>query len=218
MLERAKDLVSGFGPHPHYDAEYRPQEEAYWSHLPAWIWMDQRPAQRSLDVGPGFGTLLAYAHLATGAVAHGFDFDPVYMTEGLRSLDGIEWAQGNIELDEIPWPGPFDFIVFTEVLEHLNFRAEPTLRKLAAALAPGGRIYLSTPDAAQWGVTTAYYASYDELPQPSPDRRHEVIDDHIWQFSRDELESVVAASGLAIVRFAYSPGSFGNRHFNLTLA
>ena len=207
--------MSGFEPHPNYDAEYRPQEQAYWEHLPGWIWLDQRPSTRSLDVGPGYGTLLAFAHLATGAVAHGFDFDPAYITDGLRSMEGIEWAQGNIELDEIPWPGPFDFIVFTEVLEHLNFRAEPTLRKLMAVLKPGGRVYLSTPDSAEWGVTTAYYKSYAEMPQPSTEMK--VVDDHIWQFSRNELEAVVSSAGLEIVRFAYSPGSYGNRHFNLTL-
>lgn len=216
-IEQAQDIVSGFRPHPNYDSAYRPQERDYWRHLPGWIWRDQQGAGSFLDVGPGYGTLLLFGHLATGATGHGMDFDPVYMTEGLRSFPGIEFAVGNIELDPIPWPGPFDFIIFSEVLEHLNFQAEPTLRKLAASLAPGGRIYLSTPDAAEWGVTTAYHAAYADLPQPAESLRSHVVDDHIWQFSWPELEGLLASSGLEVVRFAYAPGSARERHFNLTL-
>ena len=136
------------------------------------------------------------------------------MTDGLQAPEGMEWALGNVELDTLPWEGPFDFIVFSEVLEHLNFRAEPTLVALASVLAPEGRIYLSTPDSAEWGVTTKYYDSYDELPLPSEADRDNVVDDHIWQFSRDELMAVITAAGLEVVRFAYAPGTHG-RHFNL---
>jgi 2-polyprenyl-3-methyl-5-hydroxy-6-metoxy-1,4-benzoquinol methylase len=160
---------------------------------------------------------MVFCRLATGAVVHGLDFDPVYMTDGLRSMEGIEWAESNVELDPIPWSGPFDFIVFSEVLEHLNFQAVPTLRKLVGVLRPGGRIYLSTPDASEWGETTVYHNSYAELPMPSEDLREDVVDDHVWQFSESELVQVLAESGLKTLRFAFAPGSAGERHFNLTL-
>lgn len=216
VLEKAQKTVSSFSPHPNYDAEYRPQESSYWSYLPRWIWTDQRPAQRCLDVGAGYGSLMVFCHLATGATVHGLDFDPVYATDGLKAMPGLEWAQSNIELDPIPWPGLYDFVVFSEVIEHLNFRAEPTLVKLAAALVPGGRIYLSTPDAAEWGRTTQYYDSYDDLPLPDESKRDQLVDDHVWQFSKDELWAVVGNSGLEVVREALAPG-VGRRHFNLTL-
>lgn len=210
--------MSSHGPHPNFDNLYRVQETSYWSHIPGWIMRDYRVAGSCLDVGPGFGSLMVFCRLATGAVVHGIDFDPLYMTDGLRSMDGIKWAEGNIELDPIPWSGPFDFVVFSEVLEHLNFQAAPTLRKMASTLATGGRIYLSTPDAATWGATTKYYESYDDLPPPSEQRRDDVIDDHIWQFSENELAKVLKDSDLKILRMAHAPGSSGGQHFNVTLA
>jgi SAM-dependent methyltransferase len=179
---------------------------------------DYRSAGACLDIGAGFGTLMVFCRLATGADVFGLDFDPVYMTDGLRSMEGIEWAQANVELDPLPWDGPFDFIVFSEVLEHLNFQSAPTLRKMAATLVEGGRIYLSTPDAASWGKTTKYHERYEDLPQPSEHLRGNVIDDHIWQFSYSELLAVIEESGLEILRMAHAPGSSGGRHFNVTLA
>ena len=213
----AQSIVSSHGPHPNYDREYRPQERSYWTHLPGWIWHDQRPAESCLDIGAGYGTLMVFCRLATGATVHGLDFDPIYMTDGLRAIEGIKWAQSNVELDAIPWPGPFDFIVFSEVLEHLNFQAVPTLQKIASVLRPGGRIYLSTPDAAEWGTTTAYYESYSELPEPSEHWGFNLIDDHIWQFSESELLQILKEGGLTVERQAYSPGHANERHFNFTL-
>ena len=217
LVGRAQAVVAGFDPHPNYDAVYRRQERSYWTHIPGWIWRDQRPSTLALDIGPGFGTLMVFSHLATGATVHGIDFDPIYMTEGLKAIDGIKWHQANVELDDLPWAGPYDFIVFSEVLEHLNFDAVPTLRRMASVLRPGGRIYLSTPDAAEWGATTVYYNHYHELPQPSEDLRDTVVDDHVWQFNQQELAEVLTDAGLEVVRSAFAPGVADRRHFNLTL-
>lgn len=48
------------------------------------------------------------------------------------------------------WPalgGPYDVIVFMEVIEHLNTPPRRVLEFLAAQLAPGGAIVLTTPNA-----------------------------------------------------------------------
>ena len=42
--------------------------------------------------------------------------------------------------------GSFDLIVFTEVLEHLNFNPIPLLREFARILRPGGMVYCATPN------------------------------------------------------------------------
>jgi hypothetical protein len=97
----------------------------------------------------------------------------------------------------------------------------PTLKKLRSLCAHGGKIYLSTPDAAAegWGRTTKYYASLEEIPPAPGPPGAPVIDDHVWQYSRDELERIFAEAGLKVQRLAYSPGATGlnSQHFNMTL-
>jgi SAM-dependent methyltransferase len=217
-LKRARDEIAVVGRHPHYLAAYGIEEFRYWSQVPGWIYEDTRDRRpkRCLDVGCAYGTLLLYTKMLTGCDAYGTDFIEGYMSPRLLQKYDIRYCISNVELSSIPWQESFDLIIFTEVLEHLNFQAAPTLRKVAERLTAGGRIYLTTPDAAEWGRVTKYYASYVELPQPVDDGR-QPIDDHVWQFDVGELLDVVHAAHLRVVRFAYSPGP-GLRHFNLTLA
>lgn len=218
FVHRAQRIVGRSDPHPKYQESYRAAEHRFWSHIPRWIWQDfhDRGASAVLDVGCAYGTLLVYTQLITGCAGFGTDFNPVYMSDRLRESRNLSYARANIELDPVPWDRTFDIIVFTEVLEHLCFQAGPTLRKLAHHLAPGGRIYLSTPDAADWGSVDRYYTEYADLPMPTESVRDLVTDDHIWQFSEDELLGVIQDADLEVVRFSYAPG-VGARHFNVTL-
>jgi SAM-dependent methyltransferase len=204
-----------------YGSRYRCAELGYWQHVPMWMYEDFRKRllrgepTRCLDVGCAYGTLLFYAIKLLGCDAYAVDFMP-YLEPSLIADYDIRYAINNIEREPFPWPVRFDVILLTEVLEHLNFQAGPTLAKLRALLAPGGRLYLTTPDAAEWGKQTKYYASYADLPMPLADAQVPVVDDHVWQFDADELVDLVAAAGFRIIRREYSPGC-GSRHFNLTL-
>jgi SAM-dependent methyltransferase len=220
LLAECQEEVASSATNAHYIAAYRAEELSYWLHVPGWIYGDalERPSlRRCLDIGCAYGTLLLYVRKLTGCEAFGIDFTGAYMSPALLEKHGINFAVSNIELDPLPWPHGFDLIIFTEVLEHLNFRAAPTLRKLAGLLAPGGLIYLSTPDADAWGKTTRYYASYDELPEPREELRGQLFDDHVWQFDAAELSCVIGEAGLAVVRSDYAPGQLSRRHFNMTL-
>ena len=79
----------------------------------------------------------------------------------------------------------FDIIIFTEVMEHLNFNPKPTLKKIHDLLKMNGRLYLSTPDASDWGRITKYYKSIEEMPNPK--NVEKIIDDHIYQYKKEEL-------------------------------
>ncbi|HST50359.1 MAG TPA: class I SAM-dependent methyltransferase [Pyrinomonadaceae bacterium] len=218
LLEECRKEVADFTPNPYYRAAYGAEELSYWQHVPRWIYDDacERAPRRCLDVGCAYGTLLLFVKRLTGCEAFGTDFTDAYTSREMFERRGIGFAVSNVELDEPPWPPPFDMIIFTEVLEHLNFQAETTLRKLSRLLAPGGRVYLSTPDAAEWGRTTKYYRSYAELPEPREELRAKIVDDHVWQFDERELVTVLTNAGFEIVRSAYSKGN-PQRHFNMTL-
>ena len=204
-----------------YAPRYRNDELGYWLHIPRWMYEDfrkrvvQGEMLRCLDVGCAYGTLLLYATKLLRCEPYAIDFIK-YLDPSLVDDYGIHYLVNNIEREAFPWKVRFDAILFTEVLEHLNFNAGPTLEKLRRLLAPGGRLYLSTPDAAQWGRQTKYYARYSDLPMPAADSQAPVVDDHVWQFEAEELRQLLRAAGFRAVRCDYSPGN-GKRHFNLTL-
>jgi predicted SAM-dependent methyltransferase len=130
----------------------------------------------------------------------------------VRKEFGLEFQRGNAELDPVPWTGRFDVILMTEVLEHFNFQPVPTLRKIRDALAPGGVFFLSTPDSKEWGVDVKYYKHLSDLPVPTRDKP--IVDDHVWQYSLDELRGVLQQAGFSIKRLEYSGSP---RHFNVML-
>jgi len=204
------DAAGGF-----YEKSYQHAEPFYWWLIPGWMEEDaaHRRANRILDVGCGYGTLLSVATTIYGAPGYCVDVTP-YLMPPVAARRHLQFARGNIELDPIPWPGHFDVIVMTEVLEHFNFQPVPTLKKIRAALAPDGLFFLSTPDAKEWGTTQKYYKRLQDIPMPSPGRA--VVDDHVWQYREEELRQVLKAAGFSAVRWGHSPGT-GLRHFNVVL-
>jgi len=216
------EIAEAQGPESRYSKLYRHQERFYWLRIPAW--MEQhaeilRPRKSApphiLDIGCAYGTLLAFAVEIYGGRGHCLDVI-AYLNPSFAARRGLRFTKGNVELAPVPWKGPFDVILFTEVLEHLNFYPVPTLRKIRAALARDGRLFLSTPDASQWGRQRKYYRRLADLPLPRKDRPF--VDDHIWVYDETELRRVLQRAGFAIEKFDYSPGASGaGRHFNLML-
>jgi len=217
-LDEAQRAVAALCPNGYYEKAYRAAESSYWSQIPRWIDQDNRAHRfrRCLDVGCAYGTLLVYTRILSGCEAYGIDFVPAYLGEAVCQAYDLRFAVSNVELDPLPWDVTFDAIILTEVLEHFCFSAVPTLRKLRQHLGEDGQLYLSTPDAAEWGRQLRYYSSYADLPDPDTERRALVVDDHVWHFNQEELLDVVSRAGFVVRRFDYSPG-VGARHFNLTL-
>jgi SAM-dependent methyltransferase len=202
------DGLTGF-----YAREYSKAEPRYWTRIVPWMHQDAttRKVKRILDVGCGYGTLLA---LSTGIYhAQGYCFDVTdYLKPPFAKARGLAFAKGNIELDPLPWEEKFDVVVFTEVLEHFNFQPQPTLAKIHDAMNPGAVLFLSTPDARDWGRETRYYKHLSDLPMPN--RSIPIRDAHIWIYDKHELLSLLEATGFQISQCDYAPGG-GNRHFNI---
>lgn len=213
LREIQDQIAASDGKTGYYNTAYRKMESLYWEKIPGWMREDagQRHAARILDIGCGYGTLLTLATRTYNG--HGYCFDiNEYLKASFARAHQLVFARGNIELDPLPWREKFDVIIMTEVLEHFNFQPLSTLKKIHEALAPGGVLFLSTPDAHDWGRLTKYYKHLSDLPMP--DRSAPVRDAHIWIYNFDELSGLLDQAGFKISRMDYAKGN-GNRHFNV---
>jgi 2-polyprenyl-6-hydroxyphenyl methylase / 3-demethylubiquinone-9 3-methyltransferase len=104
-------------------------------------------AGRVLDVGCGTGFLLE--RLAErGYRGIGVDLSPESVAHASRRLEEVGAADrmsAVVGSAYEPPEGPFDLICLTDVLEHLE-DPRACLRALAARLAPGGLVVVSTPN------------------------------------------------------------------------
>ena len=204
----------------YYAKTYRYAEPRYWLRIAGWIAEDaiarryiaEKPAHTILDLGCGYGTLLAYAATHYGTAGICFDVIP-YLQVEVQQRYGISYTKLDIEKEPFPEDLRVDVVLMTEVIEHLNFHPKSTLDKIFAALNPGGSFFISTPDADRgWGRVYEYYQTVDEMPAPDPEA--EWIDGHIWQYTKGELLDVLETAGFEIKRIEHSPGAVG-LHFNV---
>lgn len=163
------------------------------------------PGSRILEFGPGlFSTLyesfcpgcrLVFADRPT---ASDESFEPI-----LRPLlsSPVEFVEvdllGDLEaaasvLDRL---GPFDLVVFTEVLEHLARHPAEVLTFLLDRLAASGVLYLSTPNAL--GRSKLRIIRRGRNPQQLYPRRGDNVDahHHVREYSMVELIEAVQEAG-----------------------
>lgn len=120
----------------------------------------------------------------------GLDLSAANLAEAQHRIAGLDQQYGRgfpvhlVRCDVAqPWPitGSFDVAIYTSALEHLpRGLGIASLRHITAALAPEGRLYLSTPNTAG----------------PPPRRlQHRV---HVYEWSDAELRGVLADLGLIV--------------------
>jgi 2-polyprenyl-3-methyl-5-hydroxy-6-metoxy-1,4-benzoquinol methylase len=103
------------------------------------------PGRRLLDLGCGLGFFVSRA-LEDGWEAFGCDTSQPWAEQAARRAGAERIILGAVE--EIPAAaGRFDLITSWDVLEHI-FEPLPFLRAARRLLAPGGRLFLRTPNEA----------------------------------------------------------------------
>ncbi|MFC5186805.1 class I SAM-dependent methyltransferase [Actinomadura harenae] len=155
------------------------------------------PGARVLDVccGRGLALPLLYRYAPNIAGYVGLDISATNLAEARIRIAALRGTHGDpfpVELVECdvaqPWPklpdlprGGFEVAVYTSALEHLPFElGVQSLRHAAAALAPGGVLWLSTP------------AAVGPPPRPLQYRVH------VYEWSQEEVQEVVGDAGLVI--------------------
>ena len=216
IIKCQNEISSSSETNGYYVAAYRDTEIFYWMNIPEWILESKsQHVKNCLDIGGAYGTLALYCKNIFDCNVYITDFVDNYLSKSLLKKYNITYAVNNIELDPFPWNVKFDVIILTEVLEHFNFHPIPTLKKIHSLLSDDGCVFLSTPDSIEWGVTTKYYNSLEEIPLPVK-VTSQAIDDHVWQYNKNELLYVLDEAGFYVEKFAYSKGVMA-RHFNLML-
>jgi 2-polyprenyl-3-methyl-5-hydroxy-6-metoxy-1,4-benzoquinol methylase len=215
-LLECQEEVARCGAIPYYLNQYRGQEISFWLNIPRWIYENRTitHVERGLDIGCAYGTLALFCKRLFDCEIYCLDMMTSKQIESLTKKNGMSFTVNNIELDPFPWNLKFDLITFTEVLEHLNFNPAPTLLKIRDHLTDNGRLYLSTPDAAQWGRIRGGHSSWKDIPNPK--KGLPLTGGHMYQYCKDELFHVVGEVGLDVEKFDYAPG-FGARHLNVCL-
>ncbi len=102
-----------------------------------------------LDVGCGTGSVSEVIQKMAGA--HLVGIEPDAERAAAASARGINAVQGFLSETFLKEHGPFDVIVFADVLEHLPNPAEMVLLA-KKGLRPGGSIVASVPNVAHWFV------------------------------------------------------------------
>jgi len=129
---------------------------------------------RALDVGCGVGGWLSALR------AGGWD---TYGIEPGSRAAAIA-AREHTLLDGIPADSSFDLVILHHTLEHLRDPAA-TIRELAAALKPGGIIWISVPNLETLGT-------HRDLDYMSSDK-------HVFTFTTESIRSLLALAGIELV-------------------
>jgi len=126
-----------------------PPENIY-GHLQRLHWLrDQlRPEERTVEFGCGTGRLITLPLRAWGYDVVGVDLDEQSIEHGRRLLHeaGLETeALQAVDLRELP--GPFDAVIASEILEHLDDdELKDSLELIRERLVPGGKLLVTTPN------------------------------------------------------------------------
>jgi SAM-dependent methyltransferase len=143
-----------------------------------WIADHMKIEARVLDVGCGNGGLLLALRERGFRSLVGMDPSEGCVTR--MQQQGLEAFRGWLG-DLAPGQQKFDLIILSHVLEHL-LEPRPALASLQVLLAPGGRVYIETPDASR-------YVDFPSVPWYYFDS------EHINHFDMHSLDNLARVSG-----------------------
>lgn len=159
---------------------------------------------RLLDVGCGLGFFVERA-LAAGWDAYGCDSSEAWSAHARERIGNERVRTGELDA-AIPEHAGFDLITSWDVVEHI-FEPIPFLRAIAARLAPGGRVFIRTPNEAWVYPTYAVRRLLGEDVELGPLN-------HVVYYRSTTLERALEAAGLRAVQWPSLPPpqvSLGNR-------
>src|SRR2546425_1387758 len=175
---------------------YMLKPDPHSSHSVILRWLGEGRGRRLLDVGAADG-LLSRQLTERGWRVTAIEGDPALAQAGARHCGRMI----TVNLDrEIPvGEGPFDVIVYGDVLEHLVDPLRVVVER-DRSLAPGGFVIISVPNIAHlWIRLLLLVGHFDYLDRGILDHSH------LRFFTERSLRAMVADAGLDITRFTATP-------------
>jgi SAM-dependent methyltransferase len=186
----------GIGDRAVSHSPYQLKDDPYSSHSVILSLLGPGGGRRLLDAGAADG-FLAERLTARGWVVTAVERDPIQAERARGRCRDVIVAD---LIDAAPrLAGPFDAIVYGDVLEHLG---DPlaALRALNRSLAPGGLVLVSVPNVAHlWVRLSLLLGRFDYADRGILDRTH------LRFFTRRTLLALLAEAGLALQRLYPTP-------------
>jgi 2-polyprenyl-3-methyl-5-hydroxy-6-metoxy-1,4-benzoquinol methylase len=166
------------------------------SHSVILKWLGEGRGRRILDVGAADG-IVSRRLTERGWRVTGLEGDPTLAQAGARHCERMLTANLNREIPEVA--GPFDAILYGDVLEHL---VDPlrVLVELDRALVPDGFVVISVPNIAHLYIRLLLLVGrFDYIDRGILD------DSHLRFFTERSLRALIADAGLSVERFTATP-------------
>jgi SAM-dependent methyltransferase len=175
---------------------YQFKDDPYSSHSAIVSLLGAGGGRRLLDAGAADG-FLAEVMTGRGWIVTALERDPVLADRARGRCHEVIVADLAEAAPKLP--GPFDAIVYGDVLEHLS---EPltALQSVNQHLTPGGLVIISVPNVAHLWVRLSLLAGrFDYADRGILDRTH------LRFFTRRTLLALLTQSGLAVEEFRVTP-------------
>jgi 2-polyprenyl-3-methyl-5-hydroxy-6-metoxy-1,4-benzoquinol methylase len=175
---------------------YRLKDDPYSSHSLILSRLGEGRGRRALDVGAADG------FLAERLTAHGWNVTALERDPELAARAHGRCKEVVVADLEAPPPllhGPFDAIVYGDVLEHLS-DPRAVLATLGGNLASGGTVVVSVPNVAHLRIRLSLMmGNFDYMDRGILDRTH------LRFFTRRTFVELLRSAGLAIAELAVTP-------------
>ncbi|MFQ5898513.1 MAG: class I SAM-dependent methyltransferase [Candidatus Methylomirabilia bacterium] len=175
---------------------YTLKPDPYSSHSVILSWLSEGRGRRLLDVGAADG-LLSRPLAEHGWRVTGIERDPALAAAGAAHCERMLVVDLDREAPDLD--GPFDVIVYADVLEHLidPVRALVTVNR---TLAPHGHVIISVPNVAHlWIRLSLLLGRFEYTDRGILDRTH------LRFFTGRSLRRLIADAGLRSVRRTTTP-------------
>jgi SAM-dependent methyltransferase len=166
-----------------YEYRYRnvgqPRRTAVWEVIAPYVWQQMGRPERLLDAAAGLGEFINAA-----PAAERWAVDSVRHSEGTFA-DGVRSIVADVFDAELP-AAHFDGVFVSNFLEHLDSPEDISrlLERLAAAIAPGGRIAIMGPNYRHTAKTYWDYADHKLA------LTHRAVEEHLYLAGFEPVRTV----------------------------
>jgi len=155
---------------------------------------------------------------ALGYDVVGLDLDPERF-ETFVAEHGLDIRQCDIERDEFPFPDDaFDFVLFSEVFEHLRVDPLHALEEIERVLSPEETLLLTTPNLYFVGHVYRFLRgdAYDEPYDEFAKLRTVGHMGHVREYSTDQVETFLRNTGFELADVDYANWHWDGSHRGLS--